>query len=209
MLQQGHDQSNVTDRELLELLEQEKKRNATTAPEPTVPSIKTAQTVQVGRRTGMSREAGEAAFLESLWATRPGEVEPTANAEPDLSALFMNPEASAQAALTGVEVAAVSAFDIQFDTDEFIDAPSPPRTGRFRIDQPPPPRHFERRMGPSPDGVVVASRDRGQWQTQQVRQAAAPRPVPVTTPVRAEPAQNRSALPTMYDVLRRGGLDIE
>lgn len=191
---------NDTERELLALLHE--------SPQPDAPS------------------ENEAAMLESLWGSPPVTGRQVTMAdigtldegipEFDIEQLFMTPDAVAQATSSG--------YDIQFDAG-FLeeDLPAPTRQGRFRIDQPPPPVAFNRSQQ-SPDGVVVSRRSGGHFEP--VRMAStrnvapgevmrgrpppspSPAPAPRPAPSQPEPVVDRASLPTKYDVLRKGGLDL-
>jgi hypothetical protein len=170
-----------------------------------------------------SVQAHEENELEGLWST----AEPTASGEaPDaLSGLFMNQEAVAQAEMSGQAVdfspqelggfrrqaSSRGGFEVEFDGDFDMNAPAPPRTGRFRIDQPPPRPTFNRSVSAT-DGQVVSQRGAdGRFrtaavQTRHVAPGEVIRPPPLT-PTRQQPELPRSTT-TKYDVLRKGGLDL-
>lgn len=155
--------------------------------------------------------------LEGLWDA-PGRPTMASDDGDALSSLFMNGDALAQAEMVGLELdageipipssrVASRPFNIEFDADMNFGEVAPPRTGRFRIDQPPPRSSFRGEVT-AQDGVVVGQRGPdGRFRTAAVRQVT-PSAVPRAPQPQRTEAPRPAATQTTYDVLRKGGLDL-
>jgi hypothetical protein len=157
--------------------------------------------------------------LEGLWDA-PGRPTMASDDGDALSSLFMNGDALAQAEMVGVPIDAgdipmpsrvaslAREFNIEFDADMNFGEVAPPRTGRFRIDQPPPRSSFRGEVT-AQDGVVVGQRGPdGRFRTAAVRPApVVSRPAPQAQQRTVE-APRSTTTQTTYDVLRKGGLDL-